>query len=545
VKRILYKSSSTQLEMKEIIVLIISALFLSCNQTPEESPSISFEKDIEELKEYFHIPGMASIITQKGEIIYENYSGYADIKTGRLVDSTTVFPLNSICKTYAAVLSMQLVETGALNVNDPINHYLENSSLSDDIKVKHILSHTSEATPGSFFNYSGYRYHYLTEVLEKASGKRYDALIKDKILDPLGLSNTFFPLNHAALDSLVGARIAEPYYYSGELKQGRYETFKSTSGGLISTARDLAKFDHAFNSGRLISPQSRREMTSSFSTSIGHSPYGYGIFLQTFLGKQLIWGYGQGEYSSSLILNIPEDEITLILLSNTNQMSDVPRLISGDVTFSLFALSFLKHFVFDLPIKFGAHDLSNREDLDIALTHNKYEAFYRQELWAKALASGTMGFTYSDTINIHKSKEQVALALELFPNYISYGSQQLMLLLSALSTYGSMNEVDAAVENMGTSLLEINPMDPYTNICLGDYYKYKNKEAQAMVHYKRIADVDNYSPRAWFWVEALGHLGEYYEKEDPDLAKQYYQKIVDIGWNLGGLLDKAKEKLAE
>jgi len=71
------------------------------------------------------------------------------------------------------------------------------------------------------------------------------------------------------------------------------------------------------------------------------------------------------------------------------------------------------------------------------------------------------------------------------------------------------------------------------------------KKAQAVEYYKRIADVNNYNSRAWFWVEALDLTAEYYKQENPELAKRYFQKIVDIGWNLAGLLDKAKKELKE
>ena len=156
--------------MRQILIIIITASLFSCDKTPKESAFVSFEKDLAALKEYFHIPGMAAIITKKGKIIYENYSGYADLETKRLVDSTTVFPINSITKTYAAVLFMQLVEEGKIDLNEPINDYFENFNLSEENKVKHFLSHTSESTPGSFYNYSGNRYHNLSEVLEQVSG---------------------------------------------------------------------------------------------------------------------------------------------------------------------------------------------------------------------------------------------------------------------------------------------------------------------------------------------------------------------------------------
>ena len=129
--------------MRHILLIIITASLLSCDQKPKESPSASFERDLEVLKEYFHIPGMAAIVTHNGEIIYENYFGYADLKTERLVDSTTIFPIASVTKTFATVLLMQLVEAGDLDLNEPINRYLENSHLSDSITIKHVLSHTS------------------------------------------------------------------------------------------------------------------------------------------------------------------------------------------------------------------------------------------------------------------------------------------------------------------------------------------------------------------------------------------------------------------
>jgi len=534
-----------QLKMRQILIIIITASLLSCNQGPIESPSVSFEKDLEALKEYFHIPGMAAIITQKGKIIYENYSGYADLKTNRLVDSTTVFPINSITKTYAAVLFMQLVEAGELDLNESINHYLHHSHLSDAIKIKHVLSHTSEATPGSFYNYTGYRYHLLAEVLEQVSGKPYDVLMQEKILNPLGLSDTFLPFSHASLDSLTKNRIAKPYTYSGKIEDGRYEAYKSAATGLVATARDIAKFDNALNSGKLISDKSKREMFSPFPTSNGNSPYGYGIFSQAFLGKQLIWGYGQGEYSSSLLLKVPEDEFTLILQANNNQMSDPARLLNGDITYSLFALSFLKHFVFDLPQKLDWSHLNNQEELAIAITQKKYGPFYRQELLANAIAAVFTGFTYSDSVEISRSKDLAGFALENFPDYKNYGDQPLMFLLSNLSIHANFNEVDKIVENLGERLLEENPLDPYTNLYLGNYYNHKNKKAQALEYYKRIADVDNYNPRAWFWVVALDLVGEYYKQENPELAKRYFQKIVDIGWNLRGLLDKAKNELKD
>ena len=526
--------------MRYILLIIITASLLSCDQKPKESPSVSFEKDLEALKEYFHIPGMAAIITQDGKVIYENYFGYADLKTKRFVDSTTIFPIASVTKIFSTVLLMQLVEAGDLDLNEPISNYLENSNLSDAIKIKHVLSHTSEGTPGSFFNYSR-RFALLTEVVEKVSRKSLEVLMKDKVLRPQGLDNTFSIARQATLDSLTN-NLAKPYYYFGEIEDGHYDVGMSTATGLASTVRDIAKFDNALESGALISDKNKREMFSPFRTSIGISPYGLGIFSQAFLGKQIIWGFGQEDCFSSLILKVLEDDFTLVLLANNNLMSDPARLINGDITYSLFALSFLKHFVFDIPRKLDWTNVNYQEDLDFAFDQNDYGPFYRQELLANAIAASFIGRT--DSAEVERSRELAALALENFSDYESYGSQSLMILLLDLATHANDRKFDHAIESLGEALLEKHQFDPYVNVSLGDYYGHRNEKEKALEHYERITEAENFEPN-WYTIEALDFLGEYYKQQNPELAKRHFQKIVDIGWNMGGLLDKAKKELKE
>jgi len=525
--------------MRPLFLILITILSLSCNQEPKESASTNFEKDLFTLQEYFRIPGMAALITQKGEIIYENYFGFADLETRRLVDSTTIFPINSLTKTYAAVLFMQLVEEGKVDLTEPVNRYLEDSNLSDSVQIKHLLSHTSEGTPGGFFNYSGSRYYLLTEVLEKISGESISQRMTDKILSPNGLDNTFPLGNRATLDSLAN-RLAKLYSYSDKLEEGRGRDRISAASGLLATVRDVARFDNALAKGKLVSSKSKREMFTPYASSIGDSPYGFGIFLQTFLGKQIKWGYGQGEYASSLLVKIPEDDITLILMANNNLMSDPARLINGDLTYSLFALSFLKHFVFDMPTKLDWASFDAIDELGVDIK-NEYGSFYRQELLASAMAAKFIG--YGDSAKIDKCKELTAYALKNFPDSEHYGNQSLMMLLSDLAAEFNVTDFDKELVHVGEVLLAKNPLDPYVNISLGSYYNKRNKPEKAIVYYRRIADVDNYNSRAWFWVFSLYYAGEYYRDRDPKLARQYFQKIVDINWNLSGLLDKAKEEL--
>ncbi len=524
--------------MRPMLLMLTAAALFACDREPQESPSAGFEGDLEALKEYFHIPGMAAIVTQRGEVVYENYFGYADLATERPVDSTTIFPVGSITKTFAAVLLMQLAEAGDLDLNDPINDYLADSQLSDSITILHILSQTSEGTPGSFFNYGTPRFTLLTEVLETASGKSLAHLLDDNILQPQGLHNTLPIVSHANVDSLSDI-LAKPYAYYGEIEDGRYDIGFAAGYGVASTLRDLAKFAQSLGSGALIADSNTRKMFSPFPTSTGISPYGLGIFSQAFLGKQIVWGYGQEEYFSGLVLRVPEDDITLVLLANNKLMSDPARLINGDLTYSLFALSFLKHFVLDVPTHIDWMNVDFHEALDVPSVQGDYGPFYRQEMLANAIAGTIMWRT--DSTAVRRSKDFVALAFEQFPDYAGYGNQSLMLLLSYLSTQG-VRDCDDAMENVGATLLGANPLDPYVNESLGDHYKHLGETEKAFEYFETIAESDNFNPN-WYTIEALDFLGDYYKQENPELAKDYFQRVVDIGWNMGGLLDKAKQEL--
>ena len=528
--------------MKYISIFIGIFVLISCTNQKKDTSFENFEQDILALKEYFHIPGIAVLVKKDGHIIYENYMGYADLENQIPVDSTSIFPIASITKTFATVLLLQLVQEGKVDLEDPINKYLEDTSLTDSIKIKHVLSHSSEGIPGSFFNYSS-RFFLLTNVIEKSSGVSLADLIGDRIIEPLKLNHTIPLIDQNTLDS-INDRLAKPYYFYGEVEKGHFDVGLSTASGLASVARDIAKFDNALETNSLINIGLKEEMLSPFITDNKHPyPYGYGIFTQEFLDKKIKWGYGQEDCFSSLLLKVPEENLTLILLANNNLMSDPARLINGDITYSLFAMSFLKNFVFDLPIKWNIEDFDSPENSGFKSIKNdtsEFSAFYRQEILANALAASFIG--HVDSLELEKSKNLTQFVLNEYPDYKQYGNQSLMRLLMVLSTNGDFRNFDKQIVDIGEELLSKNRHDPYTNVYLGYHYMKLNNQEKAFEYFKNIAEAQNLQP-FWYSIEAYDFLGDFYKQNNPELAKSYFQKIVDIGWNIGGKLDKAKIEL--
>jgi len=378
-----------------IAVLIVFILVVIWGQTAILASSDrlhTFEQKIENLHEELNIPGMSVAILQGQEIVFEQGFGYADVENKIPATENTPYHIASLTKPFAATLIMQLVEENKLNLDSEIKDVLKDIALpplplddrphqgyasacdrmielqndnsypiafllqdyncnTERITIRHHLTHTSQGIPGEKYRYNGLLYAFLTFVVEAALGENLKEQLVEKIIAPLGMTNTF-PGENDSSNAKVLKDCAKPY----QLDKDRnlvLSNFDYTEGaiyasaGMISTVLDLAKFDIAMDQNLLVSEESKEEMfTSTLSNSGQPLPYGLGWFVQTYEGIKLIWHYGDepGAYSS-LILKIPEKETTLILLANSDGASASFGLGEGNVLKSPFATEFINLFV--------------------------------------------------------------------------------------------------------------------------------------------------------------------------------------------------------
>ncbi len=355
------------------IAVLLFLFFTSCaekNEKPDQQTE-QFTSELLELKDYFKIPGLAVSVEKNGVNVYRDYFGEADLEKSISVDSTTLFPIASITKVFSGVLVMKLVEQEKLSLDAPINTFLPEPILGDSVLVKHILSHTSQGIVGENFYYSS-RFGLITKVIEKASGKSFSEVMEQEILDPLKLENTFLLKDSTQIDN-----IAKPYVLDNGIEQGFIDYGYSSSAGIVSNLEDLGTFNKALDNNSLITKESTALMFTSFNTDL---PYGYGIFNQQFENKNIVWAYGQYDCYSSLLLKIPNENITLTLLANNSLLSDPARLINGDVTSSLLALSFLKNYVF------GLYEMPLFENQDAISKSDSNSEFHKRKILAQALS---------------------------------------------------------------------------------------------------------------------------------------------------------------
>lgn len=485
--------------MKHVITLAILLLFIaSCADEKEniDTAAEQFTAELLELKDYFRIPGLAVSIERHGEPVYREYFGTADIEKGTPLDTNALFPIASITKVFSGVLLMKLVEQEKLSLDTPINTFLPKPVLGDSVLVKHVLSHTSQGDLGQHFYYSS-RFGLLTYVIEQSSGQSFSELMDQEILTPLQLKNTFL-----LKDSTQIAGIAKPYLLDDGITPGFIDYGYSTSAGIVSDLEDLARFNQALDDNQLLSQASKDLMFSSFGEGL---PYGYGIFHQQFEQLDIVWAYGQYDCYSSLLLKIPSQDITLTLLANSNLLSDPARLIYGDVTSSLFALSFLKNYVFGLP------EMPLFEQQDSISGDFSNPKFHKKKILAQALAESFMA--RHDTEKQQTSAKLLKSVFATYPDYLEEADLNLLHTLSFLKDVafykelGPFTDFDPQIEAIGTRLLAKEPNNPYAHMYLGSFYSRKGSMEKAQHHFERIVQAKNFSEN-WYTHEAKQWLDE-------------------------------------
>jgi CubicO group peptidase (beta-lactamase class C family) len=374
-------------------LLIFLSLLSACSQTSANSPGRVagqdqiqiFQHEMECLRKDNNIPGMSVAVLQNQQIVFAEGFGYADIENRIPATAETPFNIASLSKTFAAAILMKLVEEGQLDLDVPIADILEETNFTYDVEtfhgyanvckkiqelsrdpdfeyafllkdyrcdvenitVRHHFTHTAQGRPGETYRYNGFLFGFLSLVAEEASGKPYSALLVDQIIAPLEMTNTIPSTTGERRDQIIAKRAN--YYrvgFGGEFKPSKYPVTLSASAGIVTTVLDMAKFDVAMDHNLIVSDESKAIIFSETISNNGHPlPYGLGWFIQKHAGVKLVWHYGWAPKAySSLILKVPEKNITFILFANSEGASANFHLGRGDVLRSPFAVSFLNLF---------------------------------------------------------------------------------------------------------------------------------------------------------------------------------------------------------
>ena len=309
-----------------------------------------------------HLPGVQAVVGYAGGWTWSGHAGFADLATRQPVSSTTLFDVGSITKTFVAALTLQLADQGVLGLSDPVSRWLPGFTGNPGATIRELLDHTSgiddpfahaslldalgthprvawtpaqvlryvgkpRFAPGRGWYYSNANYLLLGEIVQQATGQSVATLIRQRFLDPLGLSHTFLQGEEPVVGSSAQGYDAptNTTWALTDLSDGSpYLPFTSlatalgTAGAVVSTAGDLLRWAQALYGGRVLPPAALTRMLD-FGLTLGlrpRWPYGLGVQELTFRG-QVSWGHsGLLSGFHAAMRYFPATGLTIVVLVN-------------------------------------------------------------------------------------------------------------------------------------------------------------------------------------------------------------------------------------
>ena len=289
------------------------------------------------------------LVAKNGEILYENYSGYAYKEKGDSIKQNTPLHIASISKVITAVTVLKLVDAKKLQLDALVQSILPEFP-HEETTVRMLLNHRSglrnyayfsaekgiwdknktltnqdvltllatkkiglESTPGTRFGYCNTNYALLALIIEKVTKKSYSNVLKELIFDPLGMKNTFVFDDLTKQDSVSQS-------YKSKYRRLAFEYLDQVYGdkNIYSTPRDLLQFDLALYSDKFLSTEMKAEMFKGYSYERkGTRNYGLGIRMLEFeTGQQYFFHNGWWHGNTASYVTLQKDSVTMIAISN-------------------------------------------------------------------------------------------------------------------------------------------------------------------------------------------------------------------------------------
>jgi CubicO group peptidase (beta-lactamase class C family) len=304
-------------------------------------------------------PGAAVLVMKDGETLLRRGYGLADVEQGIEIEPDMVFRIGSVTKQFTAAAILLLEEAGKLSVQDDLRKHLSDYPTDGRvITIEHLLTHTSGIRsytdmpgfgenirkdmtvdeviglfkdeplafePGEKYAYNNSGYFLLGAIVEKASGKSYEAFLQEKIFEPLGMSQTYY----GSATRIIPKRAQGYEMVNEEFQNASYlsMTIPYAAGSLLSTVDDLAKWDRALQKPGFLSHESLEKWWKPFHLTNGESiHYGYGWGISDYDGYRVVSHGGGINGFTCHFLRMPDDGIVVAVLTNRNDEKVNPGL---------------------------------------------------------------------------------------------------------------------------------------------------------------------------------------------------------------------------
>jgi CubicO group peptidase (beta-lactamase class C family) len=286
-----------------------------------------------------------ALVFHKDEVVLNKGYGFSNMSTQTFNTPDTRFPLLSITKTFTSTIILKLQDENKLSVNDNLTKYFPDYPNGTKITIHHLLAHSSgihnytddigvedsaivnhpiskervvsqfrdkplDFPPGKYYSYNNSGFFLLGLIIEKVTGKPYEIVVRDYILDPLGMTQSGFDFIN-----LSAAIKAQGYEFWNKEKAIPYDHYDSTyayaAGSIYSTTNDMLRWAKAVSTKQILTTKT---WELAFKPKIQN--YGYGWQTGQFFGKKYVKHSGGYPGYMSEFIYYPDENIFIVLLNN-------------------------------------------------------------------------------------------------------------------------------------------------------------------------------------------------------------------------------------
>lgn len=316
------------------------------------------------------IPGLALTVWSPDTGYWSHAEGVANLETGEALTNDHLFYLQSVSKTYMAVVILKLMEQGKLQLEDPLLDYVQLPWLStmegaDKITIRMLLNHTSglpeystdpelvstiihdplrvwtpiqmletlkgktlDFEPGVKYAYRNTNYELLSLIADKLTGD-HQAYMEKHIFKKLRLENTHIlnQENYQQVEGIVSAYwdllLERKPVNVSQMQRANVASMKGDDG-MVSTTQDAVLFLQGLASGKLLKGKTLELMQEWVNNADGKPVYGLGV---TYYDLDITYGIGHsggGIGAGCILLYLPEAGAIVFLATNFNTMLESP-----------------------------------------------------------------------------------------------------------------------------------------------------------------------------------------------------------------------------
>jgi CubicO group peptidase (beta-lactamase class C family) len=303
-----------------------------------------------------HAAGAALAVTDREEILGVAVRGMADVASAAPVRPETRFQIGSISKSFAAIIVMQEVDAGRLDLHVSVNELLPWLALPEPfgpITLHHLLTHTAglhtgtedapgfagalqllrsfpaTSAPGERYRYSNDGYKIVGAVLEEVTGSAIHDLLRDRLLEPLGMTASV-----AAITDDIWTDHATGYepIFTDRPAQLRHPLVpaprivsNTADGSIVSNVVDMCAYARLLlargdrpdgRGGRTLSEEGFERLMAGAVDDDLHGLYGYGLWTEVVDGRTWLGHSGGMVGYTALLVTVPEEGLAAVMLQN-------------------------------------------------------------------------------------------------------------------------------------------------------------------------------------------------------------------------------------